>query len=179
MPPLEVEFHPGHGAQLHAAVAAQQGVIHPHHQVGQGHVLLVELGTGKTRQLHLQLRAWQSVTTELGGQHGIRHLQQLPVLIKPCLESTLQGAGQGRLVRRPLRPLQTQGQAAPLPERQPIGLEGEGVEPLGRITQTAAEVEILELALDGLPGQFELGLTLEIKGQIPWAPLAARVTGTH
>ena len=165
--PLEIELPSGHAPQPHGAVAAEQGLVRPQHQVAQGDALLVELRAGKACQLQLHLRAWQAIATELGGQHRIRHLHQLQPLIEPRLEGALQGTCQGRLVRRPLGAAQVKGQAAPLPQRQPIGLEGEGIEPLRWLAQAAAEAEILQLAGLGLPGQLELGLPLEIKVQLP------------
>ncbi len=95
----------------------------------------------------------------------------MPVFIEARLEGPLQRTDQARLVRRPLCPAEAKAQTAPLPQCQPVGLEGEGIQPLRRLVQAAAEIEILELALHGLPGRFELGLTLEIKGQIPLCPL--------
>ena len=95
----------------------------------------------------------------------------MPVFIEARLEGPLQRTGQGRLVRRPLCPAEAKAQTAPLPQCQPIGLEGEGIEPLRRLVQAAAEIEILELALHGLPGRFELGRTLEIKRQLTLGPL--------
>ncbi|MNE28288.1 hypothetical protein D3C80_1217250 [compost metagenome] len=95
-------------------------------------------------------------------------------LIEPRLEGPLQGTCQSQLVRRPLGAAQVKGQAAPLPQRQPIGLEGEIVQSLSRLAQAAVQAELLELAGLGLPGQLELGLPLEIKGQLPACALGGQ-----
>ena len=56
----------------------------------------------------------------------------------------------GRLVRRPLCPCRLRGEAAPLTQCQPVGLEGESIQPLGRLAQAPRQCDIFQLAAAGI-----------------------------
>lgn len=92
--PLEIEADRGNSAKLHASITIQQRLIGTHHQLAQGNQLLVELGTGKTGQFQLHLRAWQRITFQRGGQQHIGELGKLHLFIEPSLERSFQRTSQ-------------------------------------------------------------------------------------
>ena len=92
--PLEIEVDCGNGTKLHGSITTQQRLIGTHHQLAQDNQLLVELGTGKTGQFQLHLRAWQRITFQRCRQQHIGELGQLHLFIEPSLERSFQRTSQ-------------------------------------------------------------------------------------